>query len=141
MPTTVQKTSGTIAEPIPMIGYIRVSLAREETISPEIQKKTISSWAARSGRHIIDWVVDLDRSGRNFRRKVIKAIERIEGREAVEIGVYRYDRWGRNAVESLANVKRVELAGGQVISVSEPIDAETAVGRYTRNNAFSIAEM
>jgi site-specific DNA recombinase len=141
MTATAQKTSGTIAEPIPMIGYIRVSLAREEMISPEIQKKTISSWAARSGRHIIDWVVDLDRSGRNFRRKVIKAIERIEGREAVEIGVYRYDRWGRNAVESLANVKRVELAGGQVHSATEPVDAETAVGRYTRTNAFGIAEM
>ena len=39
--------------------------------------------------------------------------------EAAEIGVYRYDRWGRNALECLANVQRVEDAGGAVVSVME----------------------
>jgi DNA invertase Pin-like site-specific DNA recombinase len=124
-----------------MIGYIRVSMAREEMISPEIQKAAITTWAQRNNRRIIDWVPDLDRSGRNFRRKVMKAIERIEAREAAEIGVYRYDRWGRNAVESLANCKRVEMVGGQVESATEPFDVETAIGKYSRTNAFAIAEM
>jgi DNA invertase Pin-like site-specific DNA recombinase len=129
------------AEPIPMIGYIRVSMAREEMISPEIQKAAITDWARRNNRRIVDWVPDLDQSGRNFKRKVMKAIERIEGREAVEIGLYRYDRWGRNAVESLANIKRVEMIGGKVVSVTEPYDAETAIGKYNRLNALGLAEM
>lgn len=126
---------------IPVIGYIRVSLAREEMISPGIQRAALTSWAARTGRRIVDWIEDLDNSGRNFRRKVMRAIERIEAREAREIGVYRYDRWGRNAVESLANCRRVELVGGQVQSATEPVDIETAIGRYSRTNAFAIAEM
>ncbi len=126
---------------IPTLGYIRVSLAREEMISPEIQKNTIAAWAARSGRCIVDWVADLDRSGRNFRRKVMRAIERIEAREVREIAVYRYDRWGRNAVESLANCKRVEMVGGLLQSATEPFDIETGIGRYGRTNAFAIAEL
>ncbi|GAA2298580.1 hypothetical protein GCM10010402_66510 [Actinomadura luteofluorescens] len=126
---------------IPVIGYIRVSLAREEMISPGIQRAAITAWAARTGRRIVDWVEDLDNSGRNFRRRVMQAIERIEAREAREIGVYRYDRWGRNAVESLANVKRVEMVGGQLQSATEPFDVETTIGKYSRTNAFAIAEM
>lgn len=126
---------------IPIIGYIRVSLAREEMISPDIQRAALTAWATRTGRRIIDWIVDLDKTGRNFRRKVMRAIERIEAREAREIGVYRYDRWGRNAVESLANCKRVEMVGGQVQSATEPFDVETAIGKYSRTNAFAIAEM
>lgn len=128
-------------EPIPVIGYIRVSMAREEMISPEIQRAAITNWARRNGRKVVDWISDPDKSGRNFRRKVMGGIERIERREAREIAVYRYDRWGRNAVESLANCRRVELAGGQVQSATEALDPETAIGKYSRTNAFAIAEM
>ena len=123
------------------IGYVRVSLAREEMISPEIQRAAIGDWARRTGRRIIDWVEDLDKTGRNFKRNVMGAIERIEAREAREIVVYRYDRWGRSAVESLANIRRVEVAGGGVQSATEPFDAETAIGKFSRHQALGMAEM
>ena len=124
-----------------LIGYIRVSMAREEMISPDIQRSAITDWARRNGYRIVAWIEDLDETGRNFRRKVMRGIERIEQREAHGIAVYRYDRWGRNAVDSLANVQRVELVGGQVLSATEPLDPETAIGRYNRTNAFALAEM
>lgn len=129
------------AGPVPAIGYLRVSMKREAMISPEIQRGAISDHARRSGRRIVDWIEDLDNTGRNFKRRVTAAIDRIEAGEAREILVYRFDRWGRNATESLANVFRVEKAGGQVVSATEPFDAETAVGKYTRTNAFALAEM
>lgn len=128
-------------ELVDAIGYVRVSLAREEMISPEIQRAAIADWARRTGRRVIDWVQDLDKTGRNFRRNVMGAIERIEAREAREIVVYRYDRWGRSAVESLANIRRVEVAGGAVQSASEPFDAETAIGKFSRHQALGMAEM
>lgn len=128
-------------EPVPCIGYVRVSMKREEMISPEIQQAAISDWARRMGRQVVDWVTDLDTTGRNFRRRVMRGIERIEHGEATEIAVYRFDRWGRNALESLANIRRVELAGGQVCSATEPLDAESAIGKYNRHNAFGLAEM
>ncbi len=110
-------------------------------ISPEIQKSAINNWARQNGRRIIGWVDDLDDTGRNFKRKITKAIDRIEIGEGSEIVVYRYDRWGRNAVESLANVHRVESVGGSVVSATEPLDPETAIGRYNRTNAFGLAEL
>lgn len=126
---------------LPAIGYVRVSMAREDMISPEIQQSAISGHAERTGRRVIAWVTDLDATGRNFRRKVQGAIARIEAGEAAEILVYRYNRWGRNAHDSLANIARVRQAGGQVVSATEPMDAETAIGKYTITNALALAEM
>ncbi|TQS27699.1 recombinase family protein [Microbispora sp. KK1-11] len=128
-------------EPIPVIGYIRVSMKREAMISPEIQKAAVTDQALRMNRRIVDWIIDLDETGRNFKRKVMRGIGRIEAGEAREIWVYRFDRWGRNTVESLANVRRVELVGGRVQSATEPFDVETAIGKYSRTNAFAMAEM
>lgn len=138
---TVMPPDRSPAGPFPAIGYLRVSMKREEMISPEIQRTAITRGAHQAGCHIIDWAEDLDDTGRNFRRKVMKVIARIEEGEAAGVLVYRFDRWGRNARESLVNIARVEQAGGRVISVTEPFDAETAIGRYTRTNALALAEL
>jgi len=132
-----------MADPIPAIGYIRVSMKREEMLSPQLQRTSIEQWARVNGRRVADsdWVIDLDATGRNFVRKVKGAIERVVQGDVGEIIVYRYDRWGRNARDALANVVRVETAGGALISATEPLDAETAIGRYNRTNAFALAEM
>lgn len=137
MPPKLRSTN----QPLDLIGYIRVSTAREEMISPEIQRSVITGWAERTGHRITDWVVDLDRSGRTLKRKIMKVIGRVEAGEASGVAVMRYDRWGRNATDSLANIRRVELVGGVVESASEPVDAETAIGRYSRTNALALAEM
>jgi site-specific DNA recombinase len=129
------------APPVDAIGYVRVSTAREDMISPDIQKAAITDWARRSGRRIVRWIVDLDATGRNFRRKVMKGVAAIEDGEVAEIVVYRYDRWGRRADDSLANIKRVENAGGAVVSATEPLDPETSIGKYNRTNSLALAEM
>lgn len=130
-----------LPSPLPYVGYLRVSMKREEMISPAIQRAAQERHAAAEGVTIAKWVEDLDDTGRNFRRKVMGVIASIEAGEYAGVLVYRFDRWGRNAQESLANVARVEHASGRVISVTEPFDAETAVGKYTRTNAFALAEM
>ncbi|NUP24151.1 MAG: recombinase family protein [Streptomyces sp.] len=127
MPTTTVPD-----QPIPAIGYIRVSLAREEMISPEIQRESILRWAKRTGHRITDWVEDLDKTGRNFRRKIMGVIERVEAGEVRVIAVWKYSRFGRNRVDGPANLARVEGVGGQLISATEEVDARTAVGRLQR---------
>lgn len=124
-----------------MIGYARVSMGREETISVEIQEAALTRWARENGRRIVYWVTDPDNSGRNFLRKVTQAIKGISDGDASEIGIWRYDRWGRNTAESLTNIKLVERAGGRLISVTEPFDPRTGVGKYGRTNALAIAEL
>jgi site-specific DNA recombinase len=123
----------------PWIGYIRVSTWREEKISPELQRAAIEAWAARTGRRIIAWVTDLDMTGRNFRRRIMGAIERVVAGEARGIAVWRFSRFGRNMVGVQANLARVEAAGGQLVSATEPVDAATAVGGLQRDIHFAFA--
>jgi len=116
----------------PYIGYVRVSTWREEKISPEIQKASILEWARRHGHRIVAWVVDLDATGRNFQRKIMGAIERVERREARGIAVWRYSRFGRDRVGNAINLARLEAIGGRLESATEPVDATTAIGRFQR---------
>lgn len=84
------------SEPIPAIGYVRVSMMREDGVSPEIQKAAVSEWAARRSRVIVDWVEDLDLTGREFaKRKIAAMIERVSRGEAREIAVWKYSRFGQ----------------------------------------------
>lgn len=116
----------------PAIGYIRVSLAREEMISPELQRESIIEWAKRTGHRIIDWEVDLDKTGRNFKRKIMRVIERIEAGEARVIAVWKYSRFGRSREGCAVNLARVERAGGQVLTSAETFDTSTPEGRLGR---------
>ncbi|MFE1332051.1 recombinase family protein [Streptomyces microflavus] len=123
----------------PWIGYIRVSTWREEKISPELQQSAIQAWATRTGRRIIDWITDLDATGRNFKRKIIGGIQRVEEREAVGIAVWKFSRFGRNDLGIAVNLARLEHAGGQLASATEDVDVRTAVGRFNRRILFDLA--
>lgn len=127
---------------IPAIGYIRVSTWREEKISDEIQKTVITEAATRAGRTIIDWVIDLDESGRHFKRKIMQAIEAVETgsiQGAREIWVWKFSRFGRSRYGVAINLARVEQVGGQLISATEDVDATTATGRFARGMLFEVA--
>jgi len=126
---------------IPAIGYIRVSMAREEMISPELQKSAIAEWAKRTNHRIDDWIEDLDKTGRNFKRRIMEAIERVERQEVRVIAVWKYSRFGRSRTGVPVNLARVEKAGGALLSATEEVDAKTATGRFQRGmimelNAF-----
>lgn len=126
-------------EPIPAIGYIRVSTYLEEQISPELQRSIITEWAARTSRTIVEWVSDLDATGRNFRRKIMQAIEAIEAGRAQEIAVWKFSRFGRTRHGVAVNLARVEQVGGQLQSATEEVDAKTASGRFARGMLFEVA--
>lgn len=128
--------------PAAAVGYVRVSMAREEMISPDLQKGHLRDHEQRHPLRILEMVEDLDISGRSFARAGIQRI--IAGVEAGEwqvVLVYRYDRFGRNVRDSLVNIAKVEQAGGRVVSVTEPFDANTAIGKYGRTNILAVAEL
>ncbi|TDD53010.1 recombinase family protein [Nonomuraea terrae] len=124
---------------IPAIGYIRVSMMLEEKISPDIQRTAITELARRRGYRIIEWVEDLDVSGRTFQRKIMKVIADVEDGTAKAILVWKYSRFGRNRTGNQLNLARVEKAGGELVSATEEIDARTAVGKLTRGVLFELA--
>lgn len=117
----------------PWLGYIRVSTWKEEKISPDLQRDAILAWARRSGRRIILPIVeDLDESGRHFKRNIMGLIERVEAGEARGVVCWRYSRFGRNRTGNAVNLARLESAGGELESATEPVDASTAIGRFQR---------
>lgn len=123
----------------PYVGYIQVSTWKEDAISPELQRAAIEDWARRTGRRIIEWVVDLDQTGRNFDRKIVRANAMVEKGEAAGITVWKYSRFGRSRDGIAVHLKRVEDAGGQLESATEQIDARTATGRLHRGMLFEFA--
>lgn len=125
--------------PIPAIGYIRVSKAREEMISPELQRLSIQQWAKRSNRQIVDWVQDLDASGRTWNRNIMSVITRVERKEAREVAVWKYSRFGRDRTGNAVNLGRLNRVGGELQSATEDIDATTAVGKLSRGLLMEIA--
>ncbi|MFY7069624.1 recombinase family protein [Nocardiopsis changdeensis] len=124
---------------IPAIGYIRVSKSREEMISPEIQRQAIKDWARRNGRWIVDWVEDLDESGRYWQRRIMSVIERVEAGEARDVIVWKYSRFGRDRSGNVVNLGRLNRAGGELESATEDIDASTSVGKLSRGLLMEIA--
>jgi hypothetical protein len=123
----------------PWIGYIRISTWKEEKISPELQQAAIEAWALRTHRRIIEWIPDLDDTGRNFKRRIMTAIGMVEQGAARGIAVWKYSRFGRSRDGIALNLKRLEDAGGQLASATEEGDARTATGRLQRGILFEFA--
>jgi DNA invertase Pin-like site-specific DNA recombinase len=124
----------------PWLGYIRVSTWKEEKISPELQETALRAWAKRTGRRLLEpLILDLDATGRNFKRKIMGGIQRVERGEALGIAVWKFSRFGRNDLGIATNLARLEHAGGQLASATEDVDVRTAVGRFNRRILFDLA--
>lgn len=126
------------------IGYVRVSKVgeREELLSPELQRHEQERWAQAHGTKIIDWVEDLDETGRRFeKRKIKEIIERIQAGEATTVLLWKWSRWGRNLLQSRIYIAAVEAAGGEVRAATEDFDPNTTMGKFTRDQMLMIAEL
>jgi site-specific DNA recombinase len=55
--------------------------------------------------------------------------------------VWKFSRFGRNRFGFVVNLDRVERAGGRLVSVTEPADPETSVGRFTHDMLVSLVAM
>jgi DNA invertase Pin-like site-specific DNA recombinase len=131
---------------IPMIGYLRVSTAREDMISPEMQADSLHTWACANRRRIVLWVADLDLSGRTLAKRQISGIidtiaDRTAPEGAREVGVRTFDRFGRNRLDNSMNLARLESVGGRLLSATEQVDAATAIGRFARGMLFEVAAL
>jgi len=131
------------AAPIPAVAYIRVSTAREEMVSPELQRAAIEAKVRQDGVVITEWIKELDISGRGFGRAgVQRAIKLVRDGVVRRVYVWKYSRFGRNATYVGVNVSAMEEAGGRgaLVSATEHVDPSTAVGKFTRGMLWQIDE-
>lgn len=128
------------ATPVRALGYVRVSKAREEMISPELQVTAITDYCERTRAVLVDVITDLDATGRNFAREGIqRLIERVEAGEANLVVVWKWSRFGRNVRDCLVNIDRLEVAGGRLVAATEDFD-DTPVGRFGRGQFLLMAQ-
>ena len=122
------------------VGYVRVSMAREEMISPELQRAAILEHCGRRGYRLLEVIEDLDATGRNFARAGIRrAIARVQAHEAAVVVVWKFSRFGRDRLGWAVNLDLVETAGGRLESATEDVDASTSTGRFTRGMLAEVA--
>ncbi|APD18506.1 integrase [Streptomyces phage Ididsumtinwong] len=134
----VPPASAALRGELPWVPYIRVSTWKEEKISPELQITAIQQWAHRTGRTLLDPpIVDLDATGRNFKRKIEQALEHVEDRRAQGIAVWKFSRFGRTRTGNALALARLERVGGELESATEPLDAKTAIGELQREMIFA----
>ena len=113
--------------------YARQSIAREESISLELQETACRAHAAQQGYVIVAVETDEGFSGRTFDRPgVRRAMSMIEDGRADVILLWKWSRLSRSRRDWAAAADTVERAGGQIESATEAIDTTTSVGRLGR---------
>ncbi|MFW3171151.1 recombinase family protein [Geodermatophilus sp. CPCC 206100] len=122
------------------VAYIRVSKAHDDTISPDLQLRSIKDHCERHGYVLTEKLQDLDLSGRIWKhRQMERAIRMIEDDQADVIVVWRWSRVSRNRLDWAVAVDRVEAIGGQLESATEAFDVSTSTGRLARGILAELA--
>lgn len=136
-------------QPRRLLGVVRVSKARDDMISPELQATAMRDYCAKHGHELVDLVEGIDESGSQRRSpwwsRLDQAIEAVEAGTYDGILVWKFSRVARHRLRWAVAVDRVESAGGVLLSATEAFDTSTSAGRFARGmtaemNAF-FAEM
>src|SRR5260221_9302124 len=108
-----------------VILYTRVSTDKqaEHGLGLQVQDKALRAWAKAGGHKIIAALSDAGVSGSNgldTREGLAAAFIALEAGKADALAVYRLDRLARKLASQETWIERLEKAGRQVISVTEP---------------------
>jgi DNA invertase Pin-like site-specific DNA recombinase len=136
------------------IGIVRVSQRDDDSgHSPEVQARAILREAAADGLSVDPadiWDENVDIDGRirpvsggallADRPKLQAAVEAVESREAVAIIAERFDRLFRDIDVQREVIRRVEAAGGRLITAAGKISHKTAEAELHANLNGAIAQ-
>lgn len=130
-----------------LVGYIRVSskAGRDDDrfLSPALQRAEMERWAR--GRYDdprwVSWHEEIDRTGMTQSRPVlIEALAEAE-RTGSTLVVFALSRWARNVEGGLRDIDRMRDAGVRIESASEPVELESAIGRFGVQMLLAMAEL
>lgn len=118
--------------------YVRVSTTGQDTAS---QEPDLEAWLkANAGGRPVRWYRDTF-TGKTLRRPAMLELEQDlrSGRVGVVV-VWRLDRLGRTAPETLAFLQDLDIAGVDFVSVRDGVDGRSAAGRLFRTILAGFAE-
>ena len=113
--------------------YLRQSVAREDSISLELQEHEGRAYAERRGYDVIAVESDPGISGRTWKRPaVLRVMEMVENHEVDVIVLWKWSRLSRSRLDWAVAADKVQTAGGRIESATEPLDTTTSTGRLAR---------
>src|SRR5262249_38086261 len=112
--------------------YVRCSHTDQTTAS---QEGDLERWAnAQDPAEEIRWYRDVGKTGTNFNRPGWQALEAdVEAGNVKRIVLWRLDRLGRAAGETITIMDRFDASGVTLVSLRDGFDSQTASGRLMRN--------
>ncbi|QUW18854.1 recombinase family protein [Agrococcus sp. Marseille-Q4369] len=120
--------------------YLRQSVAREDSISLELQEAAGRAHCEQRGYSVVGVEADPGISGRTWKRPAVQRVmTAIESRQAEVIVLWKWSRLSRRRLDWAVAAERVEKVGGRIESATEPLDTATAVGRLARGMMTEIA--
>jgi DNA invertase Pin-like site-specific DNA recombinase len=127
------------------IGYVRVSRvngrAGESFIAPEVQRSIIEATAKANGIRIVEWVEDLDQSGRKYERPGFQGmLEAIEAGRAECAVVAKLTRFARSVLDTHRALNRLDAVGAQLVAGDVNVDTSTPHGKMMRGFLTVLAE-
>jgi DNA invertase Pin-like site-specific DNA recombinase len=128
-----------------MDGYIRVSRRAgrdgETYLSPKLQRKAIERWAEYTGVRIAKWHVDEDWSGgASSRPGLDDARQRCVDGKTGGIVSWKIDRFSRNTVHGLSDLKLLNDHNARLAFVVESVDTATDTGKFLYTILLAVAE-
>lgn len=120
--------------PLRAIIYLRQSIAKDDSISLEMQEIACRDYCDRMGYVVVEVRADPGISGRTWSKRpdVQAAMATIEAGDADVIVLWKWSRLSRSRRDWALAIDRVDVAGGRIESATEPIDTATASGRFAR---------
>lgn len=113
--------------------YLRQSIAKEESISLELQEDAGRRYATEKGYEVVSVESDHGISGRTWKRPaVLRVMTMIEEQRADVIILWKWSRLSRSRLDWAVAIDKVEAAGGQIESATEQVDVSTSTGRFAR---------
>lgn len=124
-----------------VIIYLRAS-TEEQTNSIEVQQIACAAYASARALEVVDTLSDLGVSGGVIDRPGLnRAMERINAGEADSLLIYKLDRLSRDTLQCLMFLRDLRDKGITLLSVNDPVDTRTPMGRFMLLVFIGIAEM
>src|SRR5215471_5769529 len=126
--------------------YVRVSQvggrSGESYQTKRQQRQQIETYCSLKGFEVARWHEEEDQSGGDYDRpKFQEALARVEANETGGIIVAKLDRFARDVVDANKAAKRINKAGGQLISIAENIDTTSYMGQFIFNIFAAVAQL
>lgn len=105
------------------------------------QRQKVDAWCTLRSVPLIDWITDIDKSGKTLRRKGMQeALERLDAGDAEVLVAARLDRLARSLIAFGELLERAEAGGWAIVVLDFDLDTSTPTGRLVANIMMAVAQ-